>query len=76
MKCPNFEYIQYVPNCKMVTAFQRCKVVDKEGKALLDFDDRVGLFEGDESVKEYILYCKIENKWEDQRYQPYGFGYC
>ena len=63
MKCPNCGYIQYVPNCKRVPPFWRCKVVDKEGKAVLDFDGTVRLFEGDESAKEYILYCKMENKW-------------
>lgn len=74
MKCPNCGYIQYVPNCKRVPPFWRCKVVDKEGKAVLDFDGTVRLFEGDESAKEYILYCKMEDKWEVQRDQPYGFG--
>lgn len=63
MKCPNCGYIQYVPNCKRVPPFWRCKVVDKEGKAVLDFDGTVRLFEGDESAKEYILYCKMEDKW-------------
>lgn len=74
MKCPNCGYIQYVPNCKRVPPFWRCKVVDKEGKAVLDFDGTVRLFEGDDSAKEYILYCKMEDKWEVQRDQPYGFG--
>ena len=73
MKCPNCGYIQYVPNCKRVPPFWRCKVVDKEGKAVLDFDGTVRLFEGDESAKEYILYCKMEDKWKVQRDQPYGF---
>lgn len=62
MKYPNRGYIQYVPNCKRVPPFWRYKVVDKEGKAVLDFDGTVRLFEGDESAKEYILYCKIADK--------------
>lgn len=74
MKCPDCGYVQYVPNCKRVPPFWRCKVVDKEGKAVLDFDGTVRLFEGDESAKEYILYCKMEDKWEVQRDQPFGFG--
>lgn len=73
MKCPNCGYIQYVPNWKRVPPFWRCKVVDKEGKAVLDFDGTVRLFEGEESAKEYILYCKMEDKWKVQRDQPYGF---
>lgn len=73
MKCPNCGYIQYVPNWKRVPPFWRCKVVDKEGKAVLDFDGTVRLFEGEKSAKEYILYCKMEDKWKVQRDQPYGF---
>lgn len=74
VSCPKCAYIQYVPNFKRVPPFWICKIVDQEGKHVLDFRGEVRLFEGEERAREYICYCKMEDKWKVQRDRAYGFG--
>lgn len=61
--CPNCSYIQHIPNCFNIGSLNYYYVVDQEGNGVLDHNGQIRKFANRHIAKEYIRYCKMEDKW-------------